>query len=329
MRYYINHEDNVNDYPKNDFMEFFNTKVTTGTWKHLSGVDSFYGFVINKKASKCFVISQGRSESIVKYAEFIYELYQNGYSVFIFDHQGQGGSTRLLSNRHIGHVKNFNDYVEDLHTLLEKVLTPILVDNNQDQLQKVLMCHSMGGTIGCLYVQAYPVVFSHLVLSAPMLGILLPIGESFFEFILRVVLKLRRTLGLPSAYLWGQVDYLVTPFDENRLTNSTIRYRVFREMMANYSQNQLGGVSFNWLLQSIYGMRDARTNASNIAVPILVFQADQEYIVDNKKIAEFAEAVSQCTVVKVQNAQHELLFEQDEARTLVVTKILDFVDTSN
>jgi lysophospholipase len=305
-------------------MTFFQSKVTTGLWRQAAGVDLSYGFVINANARKCIVISQGRSESLVKYAEFMYELYQNGYTVFMLDHQGQGQSSRLLANRHVGYVKSFDDYVEDLHKVIEKVLNPVLVKNNQGDLQKVLLCHSMGGAIGTLFVQAYPFVFSQLVMTAPMLGILSPVGESQTQFVLRAVLKFRGMFGLPDKYFWGQGNYEAHPFDENVLTNSKVRYRVFREMMENYPQNQLGGISLCWLLQSIYGMRKARANAPSILLPTLVFKAEQEQIVDNHKIEQFVKELPQATLISVPNAQHELLFEQDKVRAPVITTILDF-----
>ena len=41
------------------------------------------------------VISSGRTESLLKYDETVYDLHSAGYSVFIHDHRGQGlsGST--------------------------------------------------------------------------------------------------------------------------------------------------------------------------------------------------------------------------------------------
>lgn len=325
MAYFISQESNVSDYPNNDFMAFYDTKVSTGVWKQASGVESFYGFVSHKQASQCIVISTGRSESVVKYAEFIFELYQNGYSVFIMDHQGQGLSSRLLVNPQIGFVNKFDDYVEDLNGLLDKVLTPLLVKHKQTELPKVLLCHSMGGAIGTLYVQKYPMTFTKLILSAPMLGVVAPLPEWFTKFIVTTVLKLRALLKLPTVYFWGQGDYQAGPFNNNLLTNSEVRYKVFREMMVSYPQNQLGGISFEWLLQAIIGMRLARARAKSILLPTLVLQAQQEQIVDNKVMKQFASDVPNAQLLIVPNAQHELLFEQDEARTITLTKILDFL----
>jgi lysophospholipase len=325
MTHYISHEKDVNKYPNNAFMQFFNDKLTTGFWKQASGVESFYGYVINEKATKVIVISQGRSESIIKYAEFIYELYENGYSIFLFDHQGQGESTRLTENRQIGYVKHFNDYVDDLNALLSHVLNPLLAEHSQSDIPKVLLCHSMGGAIGVLFVQTYPHIFTKLILSAPMLGLSAPVGESLTQFIVKTVLKTQSLFGLPIKYFWGQTNYEAYPFDKNRLTNCEIRYRVFREMMAQYPQNQLGGISFDWLAQAIPAMREARSGASLILLPTLVLMAEQEQIVDNQKIVEFAEALSNSKLVKVANSQHEVLFEQDEARHLVMNEILGFL----
>lgn len=325
MAYFISQESNVNDYPNNDFMAFFEAKVSTGVWKQASGVESFYAFVANAQASQCVVISQGRSESVLKYAEFIYELYQNGFCVFIMDHQGQGLSSRLLSNPHIGFVNTFDDYVEDLNCLLEKVLKPLLLEQKQVNLPKALLCHSMGGAIGTLYVQKYPTTFTKLILSAPMLGVAAPLPEWLTKAIAMLVIWVRTFLRLPTMYLWGQDDYQASPFKDNQLTNSDIRYRVFREMMDRYPQNRLGGISFEWLLQAIIAMRLARTGAKAMILPTLVLQAEQDKIVDNTIIKKFANDLPNAKFVTIANAKHELLFEQNEARSLTLTTMLDFL----
>jgi lysophospholipase len=325
MPYYISTEKEVDDYPTNKFMEFFKTKVKTGTWKQVSGATIFYGYVINDKASKCVVISQGRSESLIKYAEVVFELYQNGFTVFMFDHQGQGQSSRALPNPHIGYVRSFDDYVEDFHVLLSKVTLPLLQSYNQAQLPLVLLCHSMGAAIGVLYVQAHPTVFSKLVLSAPMLGIATPIGESCTFMLANLTLKVRGLCKLPVSYFFGQADYDAQPFDKNTLTNSEVRYRVFCKMMDDYPQNKLGGISINWLLQAIMAMRKARLNASLMALPVLVLQAEQEQIVDNAKMTAFVSHLPQGKLIKVEKAKHELLFEKDEARKFTLLNIFEFI----
>jgi lysophospholipase len=329
MSYFVSQESNVSDYPNTDSMMFFAEKVSTGVWKQTSGVDIFYGFVAHEQASQCVVISSGRSESVIKYAEFIHELYQNGYSVFIIDHQGQGQSSRLLNNPHIGYVNTFDDYVEDLKSLINNVLNPFLIDNQQASLPKTLLCHSMGGAIGALYVQKYPLDFSRLILCSPMLGILMPLPLCLTKAIVKVLVTFQTRLKLPARYFWGQANYQSYPFHNNSITNSETRYRVYREMMANYPQNQLGGISPQWLLQAINGMSLAMARANKITLPTLVFQAAEDRIVDNEKITQFVKELPHAELIIVPNAKHELLFEKNEPRTLVVTKILDFLSLSS
>ena len=329
MPFYISREENVDAYPDNEFMAFYQSRVTTGICKHPNTIDSFYGYVINERATKCVVICQGRSESLIKYAEVVFELYQNGYSVFMFDHQGQGQSSRLLKNRHIGYVKSFDDYVVDMHELIKNILTPILSKYKQDNLPKSLLCHSMGGAIGTLYVQKHPTVFTQLVMTAPMIGVLTPISEQATQSLFKTVNAARELFGLCDTYLWGQGNYLAHPFAKNQLTNCEVRYRVFREMMTSYPQNQLGGISVTWLIQAIAAMVKLRLGAADMSLPILVFQAEQEQIVDNHKMNQFVEKLPNCEFIKVANAKHELLFEKDSVRVAVVTKILEFLSDTN
>ena len=98
--------------------------------------------------------------------------------------------------------------------------------------------------------------------------------------------------------------------------------------MNDYPQNQLGGISSEWLLQAIVGMSLLRARAHKITLPTLVFQAAQDQIVDNEKMTQFAENLPHAELIIVPNAQHELLFEQDEPRTRVITRILDFLSVN-
>jgi len=47
-------------------------------------------------SDKGIVISNGRTESFIKYKEVVYDLWHAGYSVYVFDHRGQGFSGRIL-----------------------------------------------------------------------------------------------------------------------------------------------------------------------------------------------------------------------------------------
>lgn len=73
----------------------------------------------NPNHTKAIVMVNGRIESTWKYQELFFDLYQNGYDIYSFDHRGQGLSQRLIDNIEMGHVGEFNDYITDLIALLE------------------------------------------------------------------------------------------------------------------------------------------------------------------------------------------------------------------
>ncbi len=73
------------------------------------------------KPKATVVVVNGRTESYLKYQELAYELTQQGYQVLMFDHRGQGLSTRLTDNPHKGHIEDFQQYVDDMHQLISRL----------------------------------------------------------------------------------------------------------------------------------------------------------------------------------------------------------------
>ena len=68
---------------------FWLDNVMHGILEGVGKVDIAYAYVLNPQATGSVAISSGRIESLIKYKEIIYDLYENGYSVFIHDHRGQ------------------------------------------------------------------------------------------------------------------------------------------------------------------------------------------------------------------------------------------------
>ena len=329
MTYLISTQEEVAKYPHSVHYAFYESTVLKGFWQTANGIELFYASAIPEHAKACVVISPGRAEATLKYAELIYELYHNGYAVFIFDHQGQGQSSRQLANPHIGYVASFDDYVDDMHVLLDKVLPELLINANQAFLDKYLLCHSMGGAIGTLFIAKYPQFFSKVVLSAPMIGVNVPLPESLTAIIVSTTLSTRRVFNLPERHFWGQTGYQAYPFYKNRLTTSEVRYRVFRQVMANSPDAQLGGIGFTWLQQAIVAMRKIRNIASTINTPCLVFKAQNDQIVSNECIDEIVNAMPNARSLIIVAAEHEILFEVDEARQVAIKAMFEFFDSNH
>ncbi len=120
---------------------FWQEHVTEDAFFGKGNVKVRYAFCIPPAPKATIVVSSGRIESYLKYKEFIYDLYQNGFAVFILDHRGQGLSGRMTHDPQHGYVASFDDYVDDLVTFVDTIVKP----KQQGELQ--LVCHSMGGRL--------------------------------------------------------------------------------------------------------------------------------------------------------------------------------------
>ena len=87
--------------------KFYNTGQE-GFFDGAENIKIYYKIFKQKSKEKgAIVISSGRTEAAVKYKELIFDLYNNGYSIYISDHRGQGLSSRMLSEHDMGYIDKF------------------------------------------------------------------------------------------------------------------------------------------------------------------------------------------------------------------------------
>ncbi|MCA2015416.1 alpha/beta fold hydrolase [Vibrio tritonius] len=273
----------------------------------------------NPNHTKAIVMVNGRIESTWKYQELFFDLYQNGYDIYSFDHRGQGLSQRLIDNIEMGHVGEFNDYITDLIALLE------LFDLEKYQ-QRFLLGHSMGGAIATRYVQMTPQhPFHALAVTAPMFGVNMPWQLRPIAIPLTHVMT--ATSSTPK-YAPGFAGYYAKPFDINPLTHSEVRYQWFRKLYEERPELKLGGPSTRWVWQGLIAAKQCLQLTRQVKLPTLVVQAEADTIVDNKAqtrfITKLAKTNTQCHIELIHGAKHELMFESDQYRNQVLTSILDF-----
>ena len=270
--------------------------------------------VKNSKAN--IVISSGRTEGMVKYQELIYDLNKNGYSVYILDHRGQGNSERLLSDTQIGHVDSFNDYVKDLHKFVE-----IYLPKNR---KRVLLGHSMGGAIASLYAETYPKDFNALILSSPMHQPEL-VAKSLTSLMCDLVEKREHNI---DRYIIGEKSYDddYTPFSENILTHSEIRYKIANLAFNKEPSTKVGGPSVRWVAEACRYSEKSVADAYKVKIPTLLLQAQEDKVVNKKPQNIFCRRIGTlCKEYQIDGAYHELFIEKDTIRERVLTAILDFI----
>lgn len=265
------------------------------------------------------VISSGRVESYVKYKEVIYDLYHSGFDVFIMDHRGQGLSQRSLPNPMLGYVDDFQQYVDDLLYFIDKHVI-------QHCAQPLLLCHSMGSTIGALAILQRPAQFSKVVFSAPMFGLSVPLPMWLAQAIVRLGLRISRCLGKPMYFI-GQGDYAPVTFAHNKLMQSAIRYSRFRESQQQYPETQIGGVTYQWVAAANTALALIAARAEQIILPVLCLNAQQDVVVDNQMQQWVVAQMPNAQWTVVENARHEILFEKDSIRGPALTQLVHFLLT--
>lgn len=264
------------------------------------------------------VISSGRIESLLKYKELIFDLYNNKLAVFILDHRGQGLSGRMTEDPQHGFVASFDDYVDDLLAFTDDIVAPHQVGN------LYLLCHSMGGAIGALTLLRDPSRFDKAVFASPMFGVRPVLPGWLANSLVHTGLAWNRLRNKQSGYFFGQTPYVAFPYTLNKLTHSKIRYELFRQLYDEERQIQLGGVTSEWLHAAQVAMNRIEACAPQITTPSLILSADGDAIIDNTRQRRVAGRFANAQLEVVHEAYHELFTEADIYRDSVLQQVMRF-----
>ncbi|MDF0533513.1 alpha/beta fold hydrolase [Shewanella sp. A32] len=279
-----------------------------------------YCFIRHPQSNKAIVVSNGRVESYLKYQETLYDLYQQGYSVYALDHIGQGLSSRLTVNPHKGHIDRFSRYVDHLGLFVDKVVKPAA------HSQLFLLGHSMGSAIGTLYLKHHSDVFNAAVLCAPMFGIKLPLPRRFILWLAKILNNY--TPGKEPNYIPGGHNYQAMSFEKNQLTHCRKRYAQLVQLYQQVPQVQLGSPTNQWLIESLIASEQARQFAqTNTVVPLLILQAGNDHIVDN--CAQQHAIGPRTQLQRIPGAHHELFLEEDAFREVALQYLFSFFERNS
>lgn len=281
-------------------------------------------YTTNPEANKCIVIVPGMGEPLVKYAEVMQSFNtgfnKNKYQFFILDHRGMGMSERIVKKKAGDefkiHVDFFENYILDLKILMDEV-----VMNSHCQTIYGL-AHSMGGGVALGFEKEFPGYFSKLALISPMLKI--QTGKIPYEAAFKIVAT-NVFLGKKAEYAPGEKTYTgETKFEENRQTYSLARYQMITGLSEKYPETRLGGVTNNWLYEAMKFTDSLRSNYFTFKLPMKVYTAQVEKYSDLGEMKSLCLNAGDCTYLPTLASKHELLFEKDLVRTIVISNILDF-----
>jgi lysophospholipase len=255
------------------------------------------------------VLLNGQTEFIEKYFEVIDELRGRGFAVATMDWRGQGGSTRMTEDSRKSFVGDFNEYDEDLETLMSWIVMPMLAGGEKP----VALAHSMGAHNLLRHLLRRPGSFTACALSAPMIGISFR-GQC--EFLVRAVMGYQMWRGRRADWVWGMEarDPHKVTFATQLVTSDPQRFERTQMLLREHPDLRLAGATWGWLAAALRSMDWLRGQAKAVTAPLLVVGAGKDRICLTPQARDFARRAPHAEYVEIKEAGHEILMERNPIR---------------
>ena len=270
-------------------------------------------FMHHPAARKLVIMVNGRAENLLKWTEIAQDFYHQGYDVLLFDHRGQGYSQRLLKDGEKGHLDEFRFYPQDMAKIIEN-LTALY-----PYPQQYLIAHSLGALISAYYLANFDHRIERAVFSAPFFGV--PLKKPTRD---ELLLNLMMLWGQGERYVFGKSAYKPVDTAQNELSHSVARMQWMNDVNRDNPSIRLGGPTFRWVHLCLAAIKRLPKILPRIETPVLVLEAEQEKIVNNKTLKKLTALLPHGERRKIHGAKHEILFESDEIRTPVLQRIYAF-----
>lgn len=255
----------------------------------------------------------GRGDIFEKYLEAFDHWHGQGWTITSFDWRGQGGSGRLTDNPHVGHIDDFDRFIDDLRAFFAEwqAATPG---------PHIVMGHSMGGHLVLRGLVERAILPDAAVLIAPMLGMKSPFGPLSERFA-----KILGGVGNTARPAWkGNEKPYTTETRQNLLTHDADRYE--DELFWQQSDPRLltGPPSWRWVIDAFRSTRELRASAAlkTMNVPVLALVAEADALVDPKAAIATVARLPDARLVRFgPEAAHEILREGDRVRNRAIGEI--------
>lgn len=262
------------------------------------------------------VLLQGRNECIEKYFETIRHFTDRGLWVATFDWRGQGLSQRLTKNALRGHLRQFEDFEDDLAVFLETIVLP------ETRLPFCLVAHSMGALVALSMAPKLSNRIERMVLVAPFVELS---NQKLPTWLIRSVAGLLRIAGL--GRLGTGRDRFPRSFEGNALTTDRARFARNTALYARHPELRLGSPSVCWISEMLSAMKRVTrfSHLDAIHVPTLLIGAGNDPLVASRAVEDLANRFRAGRAIIIDGARHELLQEADRYRVATLAAIDAFI----
>ena len=265
------------------------------------------------------LIVHGFTENAFKYAEIIYSLLQNSFSVVAYDQRGHGRSWRKegIPDVSLTHVDHFSDYVRDMEIVVDQVLSHF-------PKPWTLFTHSMGGAVSSLYLVSHPDVFARAALCAPMIA---PNRNGVPLSGAKLICHSARLAGRGKDRLFASKPFNGPEEFSTSCATSKERFDWYDAIKQARKEFQNNGPSYTWTLESLRVTKALLASGApeKIACPVLLFTAEQDNSVLPEEQKAFISRVPKGKQVLVKNARHEIFRSEDSVLFPWWRQVLSFL----
>jgi len=273
-----------------------------------------YGVAAPSVAPKATIlILTGYGESAEKWFETVSDLTAQGFSVWVLERQGQGGSERLTPWRDLGHVDSFAPDVAAVRALVRGVVRP------KPDTPMIVLGHSEGGLVALRAAQE-GLALDGLILSSPAFGLTaLPRSRADFAKFTPAMRLLRLGwIRTPDQPGWRREASQVP------LSHDPVRGKVQAAWMLANPDLRMGGRSLGWFAAFFDASEAAARDIRKAAVPTLMLTASQDEVVSARPQDRLCAAMLSCQETRYSKSGHDLPMESDVVRQAWLDAIVGF-----
>ena len=260
------------------------------------------------------VILTGYSEPAEKWFETARDLNEKGYTVWVLERQGQGGSERLTPWRDVGHVDSFDPDVAALRALINVVIRP------QSDRPLIVLGHSDGGLIA-LRAMETGLPTDGVILSSPAFELTDSAVRTTQVAVWASRLKLGwiRPPGEPGWSREGPNGF------SSGLTGDRSRGAVQQAWLTANPDLRMGSPTIGWLAAFSNASQRTRADAGKINAPVLLLRGQKDRTAPPVLSTKTCAVLVNCREVEIPGGRHELHMESDAVRDAWLVAIEHFI----
>ncbi|MCC6138379.1 MAG: alpha/beta hydrolase [Bdellovibrionaceae bacterium] len=257
------------------------------------------------------VFLPGMGEPALKYYDLTTDITKDG-TFYLWDHIGQGSSYHLLPQERIKvHIDTFDTHI--------KTFKKFLLELKKKHKRILVIGHSMGGHIALRVITENPKLVDKLILSAP----LMEINSTWVP--IHLVAWLANVFPAdyyPPFYTW----FKKSSERGNYTTTSKEKTEVYRKTYSLFPDIKSSGATLGWIRAAQNYIKELNaSDLEKITTPILLLQAEHEYLVSNPAQTTTCNRIASCTLQVIKGSRHELLFETTGPRNEALKWINNFL----